>query len=118
MNESNYEDTDVIPSQASLINCSNTNEHSPEPEPICDDEDENASIFSIRKIFKNLFVLSLALVLLFTAYTNVLTLQSSLNVEQNIGINSLIINTAFVIVRLFLLNISLLRTASIFVFLV
>lgn len=113
MNESDHDDIDTIPSQASLMNHSNS-EHptvpidlkedvaginSPVPSSPPESIPEDESIFSIGRVFKNLFVLSLALVLLFTAYTNVLTLQSSLNVQKNVGINSLIINTVFVIVR-------------------
>jgi len=54
--------------------------------------------FSIQKIYKNLFLLSLAFVLMFTAYNGMVTLQSSLNVKNNVGVNSLIITYAFLIV--------------------
>ena len=60
--------------------------------------DDTIPIFSIRKIYKNLILLSLAFVLLFTAYNGVTTLQSSLNVKNNVGVNSLIITYAFLIV--------------------
>ncbi|CAF1444616.1 unnamed protein product [Rotaria sp. Silwood1] len=53
--------------------------------------------FSIAKIYKNLFLLSLAFILMFTAYNGMVTLQSSLNVKNNVGVNSLIITYAFLI---------------------
>lgn len=60
--------------------------------------DENIPPFSIRKIYKNLTLLSLAFILLFTAYNGMVTLQSSLNVKGNVGVNSLIITYSFLIV--------------------
>ncbi|CAF1206004.1 unnamed protein product [Adineta steineri] len=54
-------------------------------------------IFSIRKLYKNLIVLSISFVLLFTAYSGISTLQSSLNTKNNVGVNSLIITYAFLI---------------------
>jgi hypothetical protein len=60
---------------------------------------DSIPIFSIGKIYKNLFLLSLAFVLLFTAYNGMVTLQSSLNVKNNVGVNSLIITYAFLIVN-------------------
>ena len=59
---------------------------------------ETIAIFSIRKIYKNLILLSVAFVLLFTAYNGMIMLQSSLNVKNNVGVNSLMITHAFVIV--------------------
>ena len=56
--------------------------------------------FSIAKIYKNLFILSASFVLLFTAYNGMVTLQSSLNVKNNVGVNSLIITYAFLVVSL------------------
>ncbi|CAF3381768.1 unnamed protein product [Rotaria socialis] len=53
--------------------------------------------FSIAKIYKNLLILALAFVLLFTAYNGIATLQSSLNVKNNVGVNSLIITYSFLI---------------------
>lgn len=60
----------------------------------------NASIppFSIGKIYKNLLFISLAFILMFTAYNGMVTLQSSLNVKGNVGVNSLIITYSFLIV--------------------
>lgn len=55
--------------------------------------------FSLGKIYKNLTILSLAFILLFTAYNGMVTLQSSLNVEKNVGVNSLIVTYAFLIVN-------------------
>jgi hypothetical protein len=54
--------------------------------------------FSIQKIYKNLLLLSIAFVLMFTAYNGMVTLQSSLNVKNNVGVNSLIITYSFLIV--------------------
>ena len=70
--------------------------------PSCKDEQtapiETTPTFSIGKIYKNLILLSAAFVLLFTAYNGIVTLQSSLNVKNNVGVNSLIITYAFLIV--------------------
>lgn len=68
-----------------------------EPSPATSDSPMPA--FSIGKIYKNLFILSLAFVLMFTAYNGMVTLQSSLNTKGNVGVNSLIITYAFLIVR-------------------
>ncbi|CAF4954967.1 unnamed protein product, partial [Rotaria sp. Silwood1] len=63
-----------------------------------DNEDSDKSvIFSIRQIYKNVFILSFAFVLMFTAYSGMAALQSSLNTKDNVGVNSLIITTVFVI---------------------
>ena len=55
-------------------------------------------LFSIRKVYKNLILLSVVFVLLFTAYNGIGTLQSSLNVKNNVGVNSLLIIQALVMV--------------------
>lgn len=59
---------------------------------------ESIPPFSIGKIYKNLLFLSLAFILMFTAYNGMVTLQSSLNVKGNVGVNSLIITYSFLIV--------------------
>lgn len=61
--------------------------------------DDTVPVFSIRTIYKNLLTLSCAFVLLFVAYNGITILQSSLNTKHNVGINSLIISNACVIVR-------------------
>jgi hypothetical protein len=61
--------------------------------------DENALLFSIRKIYKNLIILSLTFLLMFTAYGGIVALQSSLNTKGNVGVNSLIIINVFILVR-------------------
>ncbi|CAF3889976.1 unnamed protein product [Rotaria sp. Silwood1] len=61
--------------------------------------DVKLPIYSLRQIYKNCFVLSLTFVLMFTAYGGIGILQSSLNVEHNVGVNSLIISSVFFIVR-------------------
>ena len=67
--------------------------------PPDDPSDSTIQPFPIGKIYKNLFLLSFAFVLMFTAYNGMVTLQSSLNVAGNVGVNSLIITYAFLIVR-------------------
>lgn len=54
--------------------------------------------FSVAKIYKNLILLSVAFVLMFTAYNGMTMLQSSLNTKNNVGINSLIVTYSFLIV--------------------
>jgi hypothetical protein len=60
---------------------------------------DSIPIFSIGKIYKNLFLLSFAFILMFTAYNGISTLQSSLNVKNNVGVNSLLITYSFLIVK-------------------
>ena len=67
-------------------------------EPQQTNPDEPIPPFSIGKVYKNLTLLSLAFILLFTAYNGMVTLQSSLNVKGNVGVNSLIITYTFLIV--------------------
>ncbi len=43
----------------------------------------------IRRTYKNLLVICTAFLLLFTAFHGILNLQSSLNADANIGVNSL-----------------------------
>ena len=61
-------------------------------------EERPLPIFSIGIIYKNLFILSLSFVVLFTAYNGIATLQSSLNIKNNVGVHSLLITYAFLIV--------------------
>jgi hypothetical protein len=61
---------------------------------------EPIPLFSIAKIYKNLFLLALAFVLMFTAYNGMATLQSSLNTKNNVGVNSLIVTYSFLIVNI------------------
>ena len=68
----------------------------PEPELEQTISDQTTAIFSIREIYKNLISLSVAFVLLFTAHGGISMLQSSLNVADNVGVNSLMITQAFV----------------------
>ncbi|CAF4911121.1 unnamed protein product, partial [Rotaria sp. Silwood1] len=60
-----------------------------------DDDDDELPLFSIRQIYKNLIIFALNYVLLFTAYSGIAVLQSSLNTEGNVGVNSLIVSNAF-----------------------
>lgn len=62
---------------------------------------EDLPVFSNRQIYKNLIILSVSLLILFTAYVSVVSLQSSLNTEHNVGINALIVMNAFILVRRF-----------------
>ncbi|CAF4118736.1 unnamed protein product [Rotaria sp. Silwood2] len=64
-------------------------------EPIDDDNDDELPLFSIRQIYKNLIIFALNFVLMFTAYGGISVLQSSLNIEGNVGVNSLIVTNAF-----------------------
>jgi hypothetical protein len=63
-----------------------------------DENNEDVPLFPIRKIYKNLIILSIAFILVFTAYSGILSLQSSLNTKGNVGVNSLIIINFFMLV--------------------
>jgi hypothetical protein len=65
-------------------------------EPVISD----ANIFPLKKTYKNLLIISLSFLLMFTAYNGLTILQSSLNTEQNVGVNSLTIITATSIVSI------------------
>ncbi|CAF1619503.1 unnamed protein product [Adineta ricciae] len=101
-----YDDSeiDTIPRKLSFISFADEEQIAPSAQNILDyhssaqitaiqlnNDDNNLPIFSIRKIYKNLIVLSLGFVFMLTAYTSMLSLQSSLNAKQNVGVNSLII---------------------------
>jgi hypothetical protein len=62
------------------------------------ENNEDIPLFSVRQIYKNLIILSLALLVFITAYIGILALQSSLNTKGNVGVNSLIVMHAFVLV--------------------
>jgi hypothetical protein len=63
--------------------------------------DEDAvPLFSNQKIYKNLVIISLAFLLMFTAYAGIIALQSSLNTKGNVGVNSLIIINVFILVSI------------------
>jgi hypothetical protein len=101
MPSADNDESDSYPNKPLLVNSTienTTGAISTIDNPTGLDGDKILSIFSIKKIYKNLFVLASALVLLFTAYTNIGTLQSSLNAKHNVGMNSLIINNACIIV--------------------
>ena len=79
--------------------------------PIISDDLEttnaNIPLFSLRQVYKNLIIMCLAFTVLFTAYSNILSLQSSLNTKGNVGVNSLIVLNVFALVSsLFLTGIS------------
>ena len=79
--------------------------------PIINDDLEttnaNIPLFSLRQVYKNLIIMCLAFTVLFTAYSNILSLQSSLNTKGNVGVNSLIVLNVFALVSsLFLTGIS------------
>lgn len=65
------------------------------------DQYQELPSFSVRQIYRNLLVLSVAFVLMFTAYNGIAALQSSLNTKGNVGVNSLIITNAFVLVSVY-----------------
>lgn len=62
--------------------------------------DENTPLFSLRQVYKNLIIVSLAFTILFTAYANIIAVQSSLNAKGNVGVNSLIVLNVFILVSL------------------
>ena len=77
------------------------------------DNDENVTgqISSIKQdtqatpfaTYKNLFIISLAFLLLYTAYDGIRNLQTSLNTDGNIGVNCLsVIHGCFALSSLFL----------------
>lgn len=66
-----------------------------------DENNEDLPLFSTGKIYKNLFILSIAFVIIFTAYSGILSLQSSLNTKGNVGVNSLIVINVFMLVSIF-----------------
>jgi len=68
-----------------------------------DENDKDVSLFSNRKIYKNLVIISLTFVLMFTAYGDIIVLQSSLNTKGNVGVNSLIIINTFILVSIYLI---------------
>ncbi|CAF1286467.1 unnamed protein product [Rotaria sordida] len=63
--------------------------------PIVIDEtnenDDDIPPFSIRKVYKNLIIISLGFLIMYTALNGILALQSSLNAKGNVGVNSLIV---------------------------
>jgi len=63
-----------------------------------DENNEDIPLFSVRQIYKNLIILSLALLVFITAYVGILALQSSLNTKENVGVNSLIVMNVFLFV--------------------
>lgn len=64
------------------------------------ENNEDLPLFSNRQIYKNLAILSFALLILFTAYISIISLQSSLNAKGNVGVNALIVMNVFILVRL------------------
>jgi hypothetical protein len=67
------------------------------------ENDKDVPLFSNRKIYKNLVIISLTFVLMFTAYGGIIALQSSLNTKGNVGVNSLIIINTFILVSIYLI---------------
>jgi hypothetical protein len=63
-----------------------------------DENDDDIPLFPNRKIYKNLIILSLAFVFMYTAYGGILVLQSSLNIKDNVGVNSLIVLNSLILV--------------------
>ena len=56
--------------------------------------DDDIPLFTVRQIYKNLSILAISFLLIFTAYDGISVLQSSLNTKGNVGINSLIVMNA------------------------
>ena len=90
------EDQTTVGSKAGIFALEQYKSSSPVIPSISDDD--KLPIFPLRQIYKNLLLISLAFTLLFTAYNGLSTLQSSLNVKNNVGVNSLLITYAFLIV--------------------
>ena len=63
------------------------------------EDDDGAPLFTTRQIYKNLAILSTAFVLIYIAFLGVVSLQSTMNAKGNVGVNSLIILNAFILVR-------------------
>ncbi|CAF1362774.1 unnamed protein product [Adineta steineri] len=82
-------------SKIAIMNIDPLKSTSPDNQPTI--INDTIPIFSIRKIYKNLILLSLSFIILFTAYNGMVTLQSSLNTKNNVGVNSLIITYSFLI---------------------
>lgn len=70
------------------------------PPTVNETMNEKAPLFSIRHVYKNLIIMCIAFTILFTAYSNILSLQSSLNTKGNVGVNSLIVLNGFALVSL------------------
>ncbi|CAF4895068.1 unnamed protein product [Rotaria sp. Silwood1] len=80
--------------------------------PIVIDEtnenEEDIPLFQIRQVYKNLIIISLGFVIMYTAFTGILSLQSSLNAKGNVGVNSLIVINIFILFSaIFLTGISI-----------
>jgi hypothetical protein len=65
------------------------------------ENDEDLPLFSNRQIYKNLTILSISFVLIYVAFLGIVSLQSTLNAKGNVGVNSLIVINAFILVRTF-----------------
>lgn len=59
---------------------------------------DTSPLFSLRQVYKNLIIVSIAFTLLFTAYSDIIAIQSSLNAKGNVGVNSLIVLNVFALV--------------------
>ena len=92
------EDQTTVGSKAGIFALEQYKSSSPVIPSISDDDKLPIFPFPLRQIYKNLLLISLAFTLLFTAYNGLSTLQSSLNVKNNVGVNSLLITYAFLIV--------------------
>jgi hypothetical protein len=57
-------------------------------------EEQRVLLANVRSIRKNFIVITLAFILVFTAYNGVINLQSSINNDNNIGLYALAINSA------------------------
>jgi hypothetical protein len=68
-----------------------------------DDDDDDLPLFTNRQVYKNLAILSISFVLIYIAFLGIVSLQSTMNAKGNVGINSLIIINAFILVRTYLI---------------
>ncbi|CAF0882876.1 unnamed protein product [Rotaria sordida] len=71
------------------------------------ENDEHIKLFPIRQVYKNLIIISLGFLIMYTAFHGILSLQSSLNAKGNVGVNALIVlNIAILFSAIFLTGIS------------
>ncbi|CAF4222559.1 unnamed protein product, partial [Rotaria sordida] len=76
--------------------------------PETNDDDEGIPLFPIRQVYKNLIIISLGFLIMYTAFNGILSLQSSLNAKGNVGVKSLIvINIVILFSAIFLTGISI-----------
>lgn len=84
-----------IPTEILLNECSFTNL---EKDSIVEKKNEHRQSFSTAKIYRNLLILSFSFLILLTGHNGIISLQTTLNAKDNIGVNALLIMNIFIIV--------------------